>query len=364
MKKAAIIVSWLALAAMTVVAGPKIEINDDSWLQISVLGQVHYSFLDNSADVDDFYLRRGRIILSGQMTDGVKFFMETDNDNAGKHGMSVSTDIQDASMDLRIYESENAALWVQTGLILLPFSLENKASAASLLGLDYNSETCGKFVNTFVWRDTGAEIHGHVGGIIGYRAGVFDGYDDYVSGATMKNEEAALRYTGHVVFNVLGDTVEKGDWFSSQNRLGKNKYLVVGFGADSQKNATMTTVTGPAGISTNQIEDNASAWVADFQSSLPIGDKAAILVNGGYYKWDNAVFDGTTMSVEAGVLYDKVMLTGKCSMEDPDGNNRAETKNYTAGLHYFIKGHNVRTGIEYRWGDSDDWTLAGIQFLL
>ena len=49
-------------------------------------------------------------------------------------------------------------------------------------------------------------------------------------------------------------------------------------------------------------------------------------------------------------------------LADPDEGE--ETEDYTAGVHYFLKGHNARAGVEYRWGDSDDWTLLGLQILL
>ena len=37
-----------------------------------------------------------------------------------------------------------------------------------------------------------------------------------------------------------------------------------------------------------------------------------------------------------------------------------EIIDYTAGVHYFMKNHNLRGGLEYRWGDSADAVLAGI----
>jgi len=339
-------------------------------MQLAFLGQVHYSMKDNAVDNEDFYLRRGRIILKGQVMDGVKLFVETDNDNAGKNGTTgVSTDLQDAWMDVRIVDTESCETWVQGGLILLPFSLENRSSAASLLGIDYNAEACGKFVNTFVWRDIGAELHGNIGEVVGYHAGVFDGYDRYATAAIEKNDEADLRYMGHVEINVLGN-VEKGGWFYSQNRLGKSRYIVVGAGIDTQDKATITIVEPSEDVADAEAEpevsvvEDSDGWVADFQSSFPIGEKAAVLVNGAYYDWDNGAFKGNTAFVESGVLVGKTMVTGKYSLTDPDAEDSEDTEDYTAGLHYFLKGHNVRAGIEHRWGDSDDWTLVGIQVLL
>jgi len=349
------------LACATAFAGPQLKIDEDSWIKFMFLGQGHFSYNDDAADKEDFYLRRGRIILMGQITDGVKFFAETDNDNAGKNGTSgVSTDIQDAFLDLRLLSGDAGELWLQGGLILLPFSFEGNASAASLLGIDYNAEAV-KLVNSFVWRDYGASFRGNLGTKVACRLGVFDGYDKYTSAGIEKNNEAPLRVTGHLAVNVVGD-VESG-WFYSQNRLGKANYLSIGTGIDQQDKATVTVV--PEDDTTGAVpeEQDSSNWVVDFQSGFGLNETLDLTVNGAYYTWDNAAFEGNTAFLEAGLLINKkAMITGKYSQTDQD--HADEVENYTAGLHYFIKGHNARAGLEHRWGDSDDWTLLGIQFLL
>ena len=169
------VAAGLALAAGAF-AGPRVNIDDETWMEFGFLGQVHATYTEGAADETDFFLRRARIILSGQIMDGVKFFAETDNDNAGKNGApDASTDIQDAFLDVRLPVATNH--WVKAGLILLPFSFESRAGATTLLGNDYNAEAI-KLVNTFVWRDYGAEVHGHfLDQRIAYFAGVFDGYD-------------------------------------------------------------------------------------------------------------------------------------------------------------------------------------------
>jgi len=110
------------------------------------------------------------------------------------------------------------------------------------------------------------------------------------------------------------------------------------------------------------VEDS-EATVIDFQSGFNLGDTAySLTVNGAYYDWDNSAFKGDTAFIEGGLLYDKYMVTLKYSLQDED--NESSIDDFTAGLHYFIKGHNARVGLEYRWGDSNDWALLGIQFLL
>jgi hypothetical protein len=340
------------LVGSVALAGPKWEFGEDAWAKLSFLGQVHASFNDEAADEEDIYLRRGRVILAGQIMDGVMVFAETDNDNAGKSGTgSVSTDIQDAFVDIRLVDTETMEHWVEIGLILLPFSFENRSSAGSLLGLDYNAETV-KFVNTFVWRDYGAELHGNVGEMFSYCVGVFDGYDDKGS---IKNADADLRYTGHVALNLIG-SAETG-WFYNQDRRGSGPYVSLGAGVDMQDKATLEV---DEETESSTIEDS-EAWVVDLQSAVPVGP-GTVTLNGAYFDWDNAVFKGNTAFVEGGVSVGKPMATFKYSTQDPDGGD--STVDYTAGLHYYHKDHNLRGGVEYRWGDSDEQVLVGIQFLL
>lgn len=349
---AVICVAVLALAGV-VNAGPKWDVGEDGNMQLSFLGQVHFLSVDGAPDGDDIYLRRARFILSGQIQDGLTFFVETDNDNAGKAGTDASTDIQDVFADARLVEGDSE-LWVKAGLILLPFSFETRASAASLLGIDYNVEAV-KLVNTFVWRDYGAELHGNIGSRFSYAAGVFDGYDLKDSS---KNPDAQMRYTGHVAVNIIG-AAEKG-WFFTQERMGaKGSYVSLGAGFDTQKDATLTTV-GEEDAAVVLENDN-DAWVVDMQSGYAREGMSATL-NAAYYDWDNSIFKGNTAFVETGLLVKKTMVTLKYSLQAPDAGS--DTADYTAGLHYFLKKHNARGGVEFRWGDSADQVLAGIQFLL
>jgi hypothetical protein len=180
---------------------------------------------------------------------------------------------------------------------------------------------------------------------------VFDGYDDE---AGTKNPDAKLRGTGHVALNVLGDA-ETG-WFFSQERLTNTPYLAVGAGADYQDDASLITSTnGP-----DRVIDN-NAFVADFQSGFPAGPLFAT-VNGGWYLWDNATFDGDTAFIEAGLRHKTLQVTCKVSHQEPD--DKDSITDATVGLHHYRKNHNARAGIEYRWGDSAEQVLLGFQIAL
>lgn len=337
----------LGLLAVPGLAGPKWELSEDSYIQLSVLGQVHASFTEDAADEHDIYLRRARIILSGQVFDGLKFFMETDNDNAGRNGFaSASTDIQDAFVEQRLYGSH----YMQGGLILLPFSFENAASAGSLLGLDYNLEAL-KFAETFAWRDYGVVFRGDFGKKLAYRLGVFDGYDDK---AGTKNPDAALRGTGHIALNLVGEA-ENG-WFFTQDKQADQPYLALGVGGDVQDEATLVVATN----GTETITDN-EALVVDFQSGVPLGPLFATL-NGAWFTWDNATFDGDTAFLEAALRYRAFQITAKQSRQEPEGKD--DINDSTVGFHHLRMKHNARAGVEYRWGDSADQVLLGFQIAL
>lgn len=363
MKKLAgciLVVAGIVVAGNTY-AGPKMEIGGDSncWLQVGVLGQPQFLYTENAVDNNDFFLRRGRIILSGQVMDWVKLFLETDAPNVSRNGIATAhVDVQDAFLDVRLHKADFGEQWVKAGYILLPFSFENRASAGSILGLDYNTEVL-KLMNTFFWRDCGAELHGNLGDRFSYILGAFDGYD---SGeiAHIKNPGASIRVTGHMAFNVIGKA--ETDWFYSQERLGKGApYFAIGAGYDAQNKSCLTHIT-PNG-STNKVESitDSSAWVLDFQSGWKAGP-VDLTVNGGWYEWDNVIFKGSTACVEGGARVEKTQLTMKYSLQDPD--SKDSITDYTVGMNYFLKGHNVRTGVEYRWGDSPTTVLVGLQFLL
>jgi hypothetical protein len=376
MKKSTSILAGLFAVLLSVSglsAGPKIEFGDDSYLQLSFLGQFHGQFLEHKDGLenDDVFMRRARIILAGQITDGIKVFAETDNANAGKKGNTSYTEIQDAFIDFRLGQSNH---WVTAGLILLPFSFENRASAASLLGIDYNSEVV-KFTNHFVWRDDGAMVHGSFRDKLGYFVGVFDGYentatsmvsrgDSLVTTTSGKNPEAEVRVTGHVHFALLGEP--QTGWFYAQDRLGKaGNYVLIGVGLDAQKKATLKTVTtqwflpSPGSDTTTTVTDSEN-WVVDCQSGANLGTVDVVL-NSAFYNWDNT-YKGTTFFSEAGIRKSGAMLTFKYALQSPDEGD--DVADYTYGLDYFFKGHAAVAGVEHRFGDSTSQVLCAVKFLL
>jgi hypothetical protein len=335
------------MTAASAFAGPKWEYGEASWMKLDLLGQVHYSFLDEAVDEDDFFVRRARILVNGQVAEGIRVFAQTDYSNAGKNGSDPKFSLLDGWVDAQIFGSDH---WVKGGLIPLPFSMENRSAVGALLGIDYNTEIL-KIANDSSWRDVGLVLQGSFAKRIGYRAGIFDGYE-----SSEKNSDADLRFTGRVDVAVIGDLLT--GWYV-QETIGGGTYLRVGGGYDQQNKATLVT---PELFEATPVPVDNKAWVLDFQSGYQFNGALHLTVNGAWYDWDNSEFMGNTSFVEAGLRMNKTIGTFKYSLQDPEAGDK--TTDYTAGLHYNLKGNNLKGGVEYRWGDSADWWLVGIQFLL
>ncbi len=111
----------------------------------------------------DFFVRRARILLFGDVTPFVNYFVETDEPDYGKRGNnSPSFFIQDAYITLHLYKND---LKLDVGMLLLPFSHNGRQAASSLLPVDYDiSSVFGRYPvegnETVVGRVFGAELSG------------------------------------------------------------------------------------------------------------------------------------------------------------------------------------------------------------
>jgi len=339
----------LALAAPALAWSPKMEVKEDVWMQVGFLGQGWFEAVqDNAGDNDewskDFYFRRARILGMGSVHKNVKFFFDTDVPNSGKQGTSDNDLIlNDAFIDLQIMPEFN----VSFGRILVPFSVENKASAALLLGIDYNTNVTKvpTFIDRAFWRDDGVEVRGILlDGLIDYRVGLFDGEGD-----TDLNPDDHLRTTGMVMIN-LGDA--QPGWFYNMNSLGSLKVLSLSAGFDYIGN-------GGAGI------EDGKAWNVGAHLEQPLGN-GRIVASATYYGWDGpnygktttgSFFEGQTASVQAGYLMPCPFNEGsyiqpvlRWLYQDNNTTDR-ELDTYAIGLNYFLKGHNINFKVDYAIND-------------
>jgi hypothetical protein len=330
----------------------RLAVDDNTWLQIGLLAQLQFEAAERSAGVNgdewgtDFFARRIRIMGRGSVHRKVKFWFSTDVPNAGKSGVANDIIWNDGFVDFQLLPQINIAV----GRFLIPFSPDNRASAGSLLGIDYNLNLLKlpTPVDRAFWRDDGIEVRGVLfGGHFEYRGGLFRGARTFNLAApgdpvVLNNPDHLLRTTGMMMVN-LADP--QPGWFYNPNSLGALKVLSVGAGYDRIPNST-------AGVDLSQ------AWNAFVMVEQPVGQGRLNLL-AAYYHWDGPAwaggFEGETMGAQLGYLLPVNGLGGqwqpvvRLQRQDSDAGFTLNTLNI--GLNYLVKGHAINVKLDYAIDD-------------
>jgi hypothetical protein len=361
---------------------PKLSYGDNRWITLHLLLQAQLYSQNNyekGESEDDAVwskgaqMRRSRIILNGQVNKKVEFFYQTDDIFVGRQGSGSqysttetsstgSSDnhthstkdskgiyTQDAFINYKLSNEFEAAI----GLICLPFMHHNRESAASLLGVDYNSRIIPINGITNEWRDTGVEFRGIVNRVLDYRLGVFRGYPKYASSATESNEDRKTdsypRFCGRFQLNFMDP--ETG-FFYSGNYLGKKSILSIGGGIDFQKDAAI-------------IQDKVSTYIAytgDLTIDYKINDDLVFALHGaiikvvnqpgqpnaiarmnqsGYFGQMGVLLAGQVQPVIGYQYWNGLTLLA-------NDKYARELSYMTFGLNYFIDGNNASIKAEYQ----------------
>jgi hypothetical protein len=341
------------VAATAAAQAPRLSIDDDTWLQFRFLAQLQLEAAEMGAGVDadrwsyDMFTRRARIIGSGSVHKNVKFLFSTDVPNAGKQGVPNELVWNDGFVDFQLAPAVNISI----GRILLPFSPENRASAATLLGIDYNLNLLKvpTLMSRAFWRDDGIELRGVLAaGSIEYRGGVFKGARTFnLAGpgepVRLNNPDNSLRTTGMAMIN-LADA--QPGWFYNPNSLGTLSVLSFGGGFDRIPNSTADI-------------DHSLAWnlFAIIEQPLAGGRLNAMA---GYYSWDGPAwvggFEGTTLGAQVGYLLPDRFLEGQWQpvvrFQRQDDTNAEFTLNtFNVGLNYLLKGHAANCKLDLAIND-------------
>ena len=332
---------------------PRLGTDENTWLQLGVLAQLQFEAAEDAGGVSadkwgyDFFARRFRVMGRGSVHQKVKFWFSTDIPNAGRAGAANGIIWNDGFIDVQLRPEFNLAM----GRFLVPFSPDNRASAGSLLGIDYNLNLLKipTFADRAFWRDDGLEARGVLlGGLIEYRGGVFHGAPSVNLAAAgqpvrLNNPDHHLRTTGMLMIN-LGDA--QPGWFYNPNSLGALKLLSVGAGYDRIPNSALDIA-------------NSEAWNVFALVDQPLG-KGRINAMAAYYKWEGPVwtggFEGETMGAQLGYLLPGEFLQGKWQpvvrfqrQDNPDAAFELNTVNL--GLNFLLKGHAINFKADYAIND-------------
>ena len=318
---------------------PKLEVSDTTWVQLGYLHQFWYQSVDDAAGAEgdpsrssEFFTRRNRVMLLGQATENVHFFLNYDAASGNGAGARQDPVLTDAMIDFRISD----AFKVMVGRQLVPFTIDNNTSAVTLTGIDYPTRMLANQPTTpsgAFWRDDGVSVRGLLaGGKIDYRVGYFAGDRD-----AGRNPDDDGRYTGMVMYNFA--SAQPG-WFFNQNSLGALDVFTIGAGIDN--------------ISRSGAADDHEAWSVFFTVEKAVG-AGHLSLNGTYIDWEGVVGgfgDGTSTSIQAAFLPSgsKWQPVLRWQNQDPDVGEKLDT--IGIGLGYYLSGHRINIKAEYSIDDA------------
>jgi hypothetical protein len=290
-----------------------------TWAQGSATGTSGYQ--------QNFYLRRARLIMGGDIGDNIGFFFETDNPKLGVSPKALGSGfiLQDALMEWR---ADNKFM-LSAGLMLVPFSRTTLQSPASYYTLDGSAITAvnNAATQSSGYRDTGFAAKGFFfKDKLSYRAGVFAGQRD----ASGRN---SLRTAGLLQYDFFGS--EKGYTFVG-TALGKQKILAVNAGVDKQ--------------------GAYRAWSASVAANFPVHDGDEI---GGQLQY--IYYDGRqkflTIAAQNDFLLEAAYYNRQAKLQPfvkydsqnfvAAANHAKNIDRYGAGVNYYIHGQNLKWTMQY-----------------
>jgi hypothetical protein len=377
--------SLWTLSSGTALAGGVIQVDDDKSINIGLLLQPQLQMaqvLDANGDTDyysfDPFVRRTRILMGGQFTKWVNFFVDTDNPNLGMGGFTSTTYIQDAWVEANIAPY----LQIDAGLLLLPFSHQGIQSAGALHTMDYHGALMKYPTGShLVWRDTGIQFRGLVAKKkLEYRLAITNGLDSdnlYNTGTVMMNEKDKPRFVGRLQVNAMeaeGGPGAKGYFYKGINiekegKKIKNNKKVLSFGGsfDFQPDAS---------IDGNGELTNYMAMAGDVILDMPIGGKAqGVTAQANVYNYNYGEKNANTamgVAFEAGyrmnaveplVIFDMWNVKG-----DPDAddvvNEAGDMTTVAFGLNWWALAHNANLKLQIGATQKKDGTDAEDKYLL
>jgi hypothetical protein len=329
---------------------PKLEVSETTWVQLGYLHQFWYQTIDDGTPgaqdrSNDFFTRRNRVMLLGQATEQIHFFLNYDAAAGTAAGDRQDPVLTDAMIDYRLDPAFN----IVVGRQLVPFSIDNNTSAVTLTGIDYPTRALANQPTTpsgAFWRDDGIAVRGLLGGgMFDYRVGYFrgdrDGGRNPATGEqTGRNPGGDGRITGMFMINLASP---QGGWFFNQNSLGALDVLSFGAGYDRMSRSNFA---------------NHEAWSVFVTAEKDIG-AGHLSANATYYDWEGVVGgfgDGNSAVLAlafqpAGSKWQPVL---RWQQQDPDVGTKLDT--IGIGLSYYISGHRANIKAEY---SIDDIVIAG-----
>ncbi len=321
----------MAAMAFAVPAGAQLAIQgEDASAKFGILGQFWGDWNQDAATggyAQNLFIRRIRLMASGNIGSNISFFVETDDPKLGMTPKAMGSGflIQDAFVEWKL----SKALRIDGGLMIVPFSRNALQSPASYYSIDLSPLTTvnNSSTQSSALRDAGFEANGFFfNDRLQYRAGIFQGERD-------ANGRDSLRSAGYLQYDFFDRELT---YSLPGTALGKKKIVAIDAGFDKQ------------GSYRSQ-----SAGVA-IDYPMFGGDEI-----GGQYQFIH--YDGRTKfigipdqndgMVEAAYYLHRIKLQPFMKYESQlfvaSSNQAKDVNRYGGGINYYVRGQNLKFTLQY-----------------
>lgn len=325
---------------------PKLEIETRFMLWGIWYGQdlVAPGTVEQTEDVEDFFLRRGRLLARYRPTDTIELYLQVGQDNWGTKVVADETGLR--IKDFYLNWKAKDAIQVVGGQFKIPFLRNNLQSGFNQLLVDRSAVTALRPARDGS-RDIGFMAWGNAGGFQ-YRASVTDGSDQ-----EDLNSGSSPRGSGRVTWNWF--TRETGLSYTGTS-IGKDKVLQIGLQGDVQQDRADPVDTD----FTSDLRDY-GAWALDAYFDYPFAHDWAVTVEGAWIeRHDNyqdptlGIRDITAFYAQAGLLlpgeFKGTRFQVAARLDDLDSQRntgRSSSTGKTFGLNWFLRDHNQKIQLDY-----------------
>jgi hypothetical protein len=321
----------LMLALVPVPASAQLQIkNEDVTIKFGIQGQFWADWNQDATPASagaqgyqqNFYLRRARLMMGGNIGDNISFFFQTDDPKLGITPKNLATGfiLQDAFMEYKVSNQ----LQIAGGEMLIPFSRQGLQSTLSFYTVDISalSTVNNTALQQSALRDMGFQARGYfLHDRLQYRGGIFAGERD-------SNGRNSLRQALYLQYDFFSPEKE---YAYAGTALGKRKILAVDVGGDRQSNYR--------------------AYSANIANDTPVNGGDEIGFNLQYLHFDGrdkflGVPDQNNYVAEAAYYIHKAKFQPFVRAETQRFvaavNNTKDINRFGGGVNYYIRGQNLK----------------------
>jgi hypothetical protein len=321
----------LMLALVPAPASAQLQIkNEDVTIKFGIQGQFWADWNQDATAASagpqgyqqNFYLRRARLMMGGNIGDNISFFFQTDDPKLGITPKNLATGfvLQDAFMEYKVSNH----LQIAGGEMLIPFSRQGLQSTLSFYTLDISavSTVNNTALEQSALRDMGFQARGYfLHDRLQYRGGIFAGERD-------SNGRNSLRQALYLQYDFFSPEKE---YAYAGTALGKRKILAIDAGGDKQSSYR--------------------AYSANIANDTPVHGGDEVGFNLQYLHFDGrqkflAVPDQNNLVAEAAYYVHKAKFQPFARFETQRFvtavNNTKDINRVGGGVNYYIRGQNLK----------------------